>query len=728
MPGSIGRPLPRPDGPDKVRGRTPYVADLEVPGAWTGACLRSPVARGRLLGFDFHPDFDLDRVVLVRRQDIPGANRIAMIVDDQPILAEEEVRHCGEPLLLVAAPDPQTLAEALAAIRPRIEELEPVLDMEASEQVFKDVLIEKGDALGVLERAERVIEGTYRTDTHEQMYIEPQGVVAWASESGDRVTVKGSLQCPHYVRNALVRALAIEPEDARVEQVATGGGFGGKEDYPSVLACCAALLARASGHPVRMILDRSEDLAVTPKRHPSLVRHRTAVAPDGRLLAAEIEVLLDGGAYTTLSPVVLSRACIHAAGPYRCDHVRVHGRVVGTHHVPYGAFRGFGAPQVCFAVERHMDRIASELGLHPAHLRRLNLLRVGDSTATGQVLAESVGSEKVLERALERSGFEERRWGAPRTGRKRRGVGLALFFHGAGFTGSGEELLKARAAVELLPDGRARVLSSSTDFGQGTEVLWQAIASEALGAGVEDVAVAAPDTAAVPDSGPTVASRTCMVVGGVLAKACRELRRRLEAFDPSPAPFRERARRFLEEGGEGRAEGVYASPPGLEWDEERYRGDAYPAYGWGADVAEVEVDLDTFEVEVTRFLSVVDVGKAILPDLVEGQIRGGSLQSIGFAHLEVVQTREGRFLQDRMSTCIIPGTLDAPPIEVELVEEPFRHGPFGAKGVGELPMDGGAPAVVSAIEDAVGVRATHLPATPERLLEAWLEQHPEEVP
>ncbi len=257
--------------------------------------------------------------------------------------------------------------------------------------------------------------------------------------------------------------------------------------------------------------------------------------------------------------------------------------------------------------------------------------------------------------------------------------------------------------------------------------MFLAIAADALGAEVAEVRVEEPDTSRVPDSGPTVASRTCMIVGGCVERACRELRARVDAA-PTAGAFRDRARAFLAGGGDGAVETVYSSPPGLRWDDERYRGDAYPAYGWAADVAEVEVDLDTFQVQVTRFLSTVDVGKAIQPAAVEGQIEGGSLQALGFAHLEVVTTEQGRVLQDRMATCIIPTTLDTPPMEVALVEVPYPGGPSGAKGVGELPMDGGAPAVASAIEDALGVHVEAVPATPELLAELWLAAHPGEAP
>jgi len=717
----VGARLARPDGPAKVSGHARYVADVAVPGAWLGGTVRSPVARGTLEGFDFDPDFDFTRCTLAGPADVPGANVVAMLAEDMPLLAAREVEHMGEALLLVAAPDEATLCAALAAIRPRIAPRTPLLDARESQRVFKRIEIRKGDAPAALARAELVIEGEYETASQEQMYIEPQGMVAYPPDAQGTLVVRGSMQCPYYVQKALGRALALPPERVRVVQEATGGGFGGKEDYPSVLACHAALLALRAGRPVSMLYDRHEDLVATHKRHPSRVRHRTAVDRDGRLLAMEIDVLLDGGAYTTLSPVVLSRGCIHAAGPYRCGHIRIEGRAVATNHVPYGAFRGFGAPQTCFAIERHMDRIAHELGLHPFELRRRNLLREGDTTATGQLLRESVGSQAVMERIAALTGFDRHAWRAPRAGRVRRGVGLSFFFHGAGFTGAGETLLQGKVALELEADGRALVRAASTEFGQGTETLFQAIAAEALGCEQDDVAIAQPDTHAVPNSGPTVASRTCMVVGGVLARACRELRERIGAGE-----FRTRARAFLAQGGDGRVELRYEPPPTLEWNEETYTGDAYPAYGWAADVAEVEVDLDTFEVRVTRLTSAVDCGTPIQPQMVTGQFEGGSLQAVGFAHLEVVTSRDGRCLQDRMATCIIPTALDAPEFRTELVPVPFSRGPFGAKGVGEMPMDGGAPAVLSAIEDALGLHMCSVPATSEKLCEAWLALHPEE--
>ncbi|MAE77432.1 MAG: xanthine dehydrogenase [Planctomycetes bacterium] len=719
----MGVDLTRPDGAEKVRGQACYVADVEVADAWVGAAVRSDVAHGRLAGLDRDPSFDFTRVVIALPEDIPGDNVQALIVDDQPILATDHVRHVGEAIALVAAPDPVTLAAAIAALRPRIDPLAAELDFEAAPDTLAELTIEKGDVDAAMAEANVTVNGEYRTDSQEQLYLETQGMIAWPPDEEGVVTVKGSLQCPHYVQKALTRMLARPPERCRVVQLATGGGFGGKEDYPSVLACQAALLAIKAGRPIRIIYDRHEDLQVTPKRHPSCVRHETGVTADGRLHAMDIDVVLDGGAYTTLSPVVLSRALIHAAGAYRCDHVRIRGRVAATNHVPFGAFRGFGAPQTCFAIERQMDRVARELGLHPCVFREQNALRVGDRTATGQLLDDSCATDEVFAQIKTATAIDTWPWGAPKRvdERRVRGRGLSFFFHGAGFTGSGEERLKGRVHATLLDNGKVRIAAGSTEIGQGTRAMFTAIAAATLGTTPEDIEIEQADTARVPDSGPTVASRTCMIVGGCVVRACEDLLARLGAS--TEEAFRERARAFVAAGGDARATATYSSPPGLTWDDANYRGDAYPTYGWAADVAEVEVDLDTFEVTVTDFWSVVDIGKAIQPMLVRGQIEGGSLQAIGFAHREVVTQRDGRFLEDRLATSIIPTMLDAPPMHVDLVEKPFRHGPFGAKGVGELPMDGGAPAVVSAIEDALGVSVDRLPATPERLLEAFLAAH-----
>jgi CO/xanthine dehydrogenase Mo-binding subunit len=567
-----------------------------------------------------------------------------------------------------------------------------------------------------MDRAEVVVEGTYRVGHQEQLYIENQAMIAVPREDGG-VTVHGSLQCPYYIHKAMKRALAMGDELAVVVQAETGGGFGGKEEYPSMIALHAALLALKCGKPVRMIYDRHEDISATTKRHPGVIRYRSGVTRQGDLVAQEIEVLLDGGAYSTLTPVVLSRATLHAGGPYRCPDVRIVGRAMATNTPPNGAFRGFGAPQSEFAAEMQANRVAEALDLSPLELRRRWAYREGDVTPTGQVLRESVAALDVLDAAAEASGFERHRH-QTREARMRRtdgarratGVGLALAWHGAGFTGSGEVKLASVASVEITDDGRIRILTASTEMGQGTKTIFPQLVSEVLGVEYGEVEIAPQDTSIVPDSGPTVASRTAMVVGGLLIRAAEKLRKQVE--ERTGRPFAE----AYPQAGPIRVDERFIPYPGVQFDDATYQGDAYPAFGWAAAVARVEVDLDTAEVTVRELTAADDIGRVIHPVLAEGQVEGGSLQAVGYATIEEMKLVNGRYLNDRLATYLIPTSLDAPRINTILVERPYSGAPHGAKGVGELPMDVGAPAVVAAIHDATGVWIHDLPATPERIL------------
>ncbi len=395
----------RREGPAKLTGTALYTDDLLFPGAWYGATIRSTEAHARLIGIERAPEFDWSKVVVVTAADIPGPNIVSSIQDDQPILVETEIRHHAEPIALVAAPDRNLLREAIGHLRIRTEALPAVFDPLLSEHVFAHYEIETGDLAAGFAEASLVIEGEYRVGHQEQLYIENNAMIAVPRDDGG-VAVHGSLQCPYYVHRALRRSLLLTDEQAQVIQAETGGGFGGKEEYPSILALHAALLARACSRPVRMIYDRHEDIAATTKRHPAIVRYRSGVSADGRLVAQQIEIVMDGGAYCTLSPVVLSRGTLHSGGPYSCPNVRITSRAVATNTPPNGAFRGFGAPQTEFAAEMQVNRIAEALGTSPLELRRRWLYRPGDTTPTGQVLRESVAAEEVLDRAAEAAEFE----------------------------------------------------------------------------------------------------------------------------------------------------------------------------------------------------------------------------------------------------------------------------------------------------------------------------------
>jgi CO/xanthine dehydrogenase Mo-binding subunit len=545
-----------------------------------------------------------------------------------------------------------------------------------------------------------------------------------AELDGDVLVLRGSMQCPYYVLKALLHALDRHERQVRVIQTPTGGGFGGKEEYPSTIALHAALLTLQSGKPVKLVYDRGEDMAATTKRHPSLVRHRTGVTPDGRLLAQDIEVVMDGGAYVTLSPVVLSRGIIHAAGPYHCEHVRIDGRAMFTNAVPFGAFRGFGAPQTHFANERHMDRIAARLGFDPAELRRRNLLADGQSTATGQVIADGTDRIAILDRALALADYDAKRTahaGFNAThATKRRGIGLATFHHGAGFTGSGEVTLASRVHVAGLPDGRIEVRSANIEMGQGTLTVFTELAAARLGLHPSDVVIADADTARVPNSGPTVASRTSMVVGRLVERACDDLRRQL-GFDRSIEGDAVRAalvrwhKAHPDETLLGEA--LYERPPGIVWDDVTYRGDAYGTYAWAAYVAEVEVDLRTYDIRVLDIVAVQEIGKVLNELLARGQVQGGVAQAIGWALLEECRWKDGAMANAQLTNYIIPTSDDLPPIRVAFLENPYPYGAQGAKGLGELPMDGPAPAVLNAVAVATGADPCVIPLTPERLME-----------
>jgi CO/xanthine dehydrogenase Mo-binding subunit len=702
---AVGRNVLRKDGVSKVTGAARYIDDLTFPNLLYGRTIRSTIPAGEIAGV--HLNFDTAGFTIVDHRDIAGRNIVALIEDDQPCLAEREIRHVAEPILLLAHADRERLLAADVQIDYRASA--PNYDPAASAITFKTITIDKGDLDRGFASADRIVEGEYRVGHQEQLYIEPNGIIAVPGPGGlggddGGIILYGSMQCPYYVHRAITVLLDLPDDHVRIIQTETGGGFGGKEEYPSMIAGHAALLARKARRPVKIIYDRVEDMLATTKRHPGIIRHRTGVTRDGRLTAMEIDVLLDGGAYATLSAVVLSRGVIHASGPYRCDHIRVRGRATMTNTPPNGAFRGFGAPQTQFATEVHMDRIADALGLDPVRVRDINALRPGDTTATGQRLGRDCSARQVLREAVARTDFTRRRKALAGSNR---GIGLSLFFHGSGFTGGGEVKLASKAALALTERG-ARILVASTEIGQGTRTMHAQIVADTLGVPYDCIDVNAADTGEVPDSGPTVASRTCMIVGRILQRCAEDMRARLGAMTP---------RQYLRAHGPLVVTKEYEKPSDIAWDDSSYRGDAYGSYGWACDVVEVEVDRDTWQATPVAFTTVHEIGKAIHPMLAKGQIEGGTAQGIGYALIEEVVMRDGRMANGQLTNYTIPTTLDTPAITVVMLENPYKHGPFGAKGVGEMPIDGPAPAVINALRHA-GFDLREIPATPEKIMRA----------
>ena len=736
----IGKSVPRKEGRKKVTGQALYVDDLTFPDMLHGTTVRSPVARGRIRNISFEADLPWDEFAVVTAKDIPGANHVALILEDQPYLAAEYVNHPEEPVVLLAHKDKYLLEEARRRVKIDIEELPAVLSLDASlskkeiiwgeDNVFKTFLVDKGNVDEAWGHADFIIEGEYETGAQEQLYIENNGAIAIANPA-EGVTVWGSMQCPYYVHKALIKLFNLPEHQIRVIQTETGGGFGGKEEYPSLITGHAALLAWKSGKPVKMIYDRAEDMVATTKRHPSRTHHKTGITKDGKLVAMEIDFVIDGGAYCTLSPVVLSRGTIHAAGPYVCPNVRIKSRALATNVPPHGAFRGFGAPQSIFALERHMNKVADAAGLTPDEFRRRNFIHEGETTATSQLIRDPIDMNQLLDRAFELSDYHKKRdtFAKENQGsRVKKGIGFATFMHGAGFTGSGEVYLQSVVGCEATPEGKVQILAASTEIGQGTNTIFSQIAAETLSLDFDMIEIIQPDTNKVPNSGPTVASRTSMVVGKLVESAALTLKQTLIGSSLlsdsySQSDFQRACAAYIEKFGPLKTSAKYQPPPNVYWDDAKYQGDAYGAYAWAVYVAEVSFDELTYEAHVKDFVALQEVGKVINPVLASGQIEGGVAQAIGFTLFENVVWKDGRMANNQMTNYIIPTPADIPPIRVFFEETPYQYGPSGAKGIGELPMDGAAPAILNAIENATGISFNRIPLMPEEMMEEAVNEY-----
>ena len=694
----ISKSVVRKDHEPKMSGRSLYVGDYGNEGVLTGKFLRAKAARARILSVkvpELPPGY-----FYIDRRDVPGVNKVHIVMDDTPVFAEDITEYIGEPIAMVAGPDPKKVDELLAAIQVDWEELEPVLDIRKSDTVFFDYEYGKGNLEEAFAQADKVYEEEFSTGYQDQTYLETQAMMAEPEENG-RMFVHGSLQCAYYVHTALMQALGCGPDEVHVLQDVTGGGFGGKEDFPSILGCQAAVAARKAGAPVRCVFDRREDLEFTPKRHPSLCTYRAAVK-DGCVTALDIEVLFNAGAYTTLSAVVLQRGVICASGVYNIPNLHVHGKAMKTNTVPSGAYRGFGAPQTFFAVEMLMDHIAKDLGEDSLDFKERHLVKQGDPTSTSGIYHFPVPLPAMIDEVDAACDFrrKHREYALPQSGRFRRGIGMSMYFHGAGFTGSGErDIIKAVCRLLKRADGTVEILAANGEIGQGLRTTFPKIVANELGLPLDKVFYEHPDTARVPDSGPTVASRSLMIVGELLRRCAVRLKE--EWRDGEEQVVEEHFR-----------EPDFMIPFYLD----KFQGDAYPTYAWGVNAIEVEVDTYTGLTRILGAYGSFDVGTPMDEGIVLGQMEGGFLQGIGYASMESMSyDSRGRIRSNSFSDYLIPTAADVPNLKCMLHVEKYPDGPYGAKGAGELPLVGAPGAYVEAMEQALGgrVRLHHAPFTPE---------------
>ena len=723
----VGQSVLRPDAPAKLTGAAKYINDLTFAGMLHGWVVRSPYAKAKINRIDTAAAKAMPGVrAVMTYADVPGENVIPLVGMDLPLLAEKEVTYASQGVALVAADTLEQAKAAAEAVNVEYEVLEPVLGIEAGlakDWILCQYKIRKGDISAAFADPDNFIfEDTYYTSLQEHAYLETNGIIAVPDSKGGFV-LYGSMQCPFYVQKGAAHVLGMDFQKVRVIQTTTGGGFGGKEDGPSTPGSMAAVLAWKTQRPVKLIFSRSEDMECMSKRHPCKTVYKSAVGKDGKIKAVEINHYMDGGAFLTLSSIVLWRGTIHVSGPYNIPNVKVNAYAVGTNTAPNGAFRGFGQPQVAFAAESHWDEVGRRMGLDPVAFRRANLLNYGDETATGQKLVESVGMAEVADKVLAAAGYDEFQKQPRSTGRYRRGIGVSFTHYGVGLGANGGPLNNASANVVIAVDGSVSIGVGTVEMGQGMTAVLTQIASEVLRCPMERIYLAVPDTAQVPESGPTVASRTTTMSGNAVYNACKQLRDRLDAFLAGRTMEWDELIKAAWVGGLQLGAQGFIKNPHCSFDQATGLGDTYIVYAWSANAADVTVDTLTGAVKVNRLVSGHDVGKAINPMLVEGQIQGGSLQGLGFALVEEIKLDQGRVKSNNLSTYILPTAMDVPEIEPIIVEHDFPWGPFGAKGFGEAPLVPVAPAVTNAIRDAVGVRMHRIPATPERVWEAMRESH-----
>jgi xanthine dehydrogenase D subunit len=747
--GGIGESISRADGEPKVRGAFAYGSDLWADGALWGRTVRSPHAHARILSIDIAPALAIPGVhAVLLADDVPGQRLYGLEFPDQPVLADDVVRYVGEPVAVVAGDHPETARRGADAVRVTYEPLEAITDMEQAiapgapelhpwGNVLRHIHIEHGDPDA---DADVWVQGSYETGMQDQAALGPEAGLAIPAEDGG-VDLFVTTQWLHADRRQIAPCLGLPEERVRVHLAGVGGAFGSREDLHLHIHAC--MLARHTGRPVKMVYDRSESFLGHVHRHPSRIWLRHGATRDGRLVIVRARLLIDGGAYASSSTAVIANASTFAAGPYEVPNAAIDGTAVSTNNPPCGAMRGFGAPQVCFAYEAQMDRLADELGLDPIELRLRNVLRPGSVMPTGQVLRSSAPVEELLRRCAAipepppRSGAAdvlELPGGAGNVadaGTVRRGVGLALGYKNLAYSEGFDDWAEARVTLSGGPEGpSAEIVTAAVEVGQGLLTVLTQIARTELG--VTDVRFAPHDTTRIGSAGSSSASRQTMMAGGAVQAACAAVRRELLARArasfgvPDDADLELADERLLLDGTPVGDVSALLHPPvsatevyrhrRVEGFDERGQGDIHVAFAFAAERAVVEVDEELGLVRVLQIAAVQEVGHALNPAGVTGQIEGGTAQGLGFALMEELVLDDGAITNGSFTDYLIPTILDMPEVVAEVIQDPEPGVPFGAKGVGEPSTIVAPAAVAAAVRAATGRRLNRIPMRPDDIV------------
>jgi len=738
---AIGKPMPNLQAREKITGAARFTDDYRFPGMLYARTKRAQIPHARVLSIDTSAARALPGVhAVLTHEDIPGRNLHGVFITDWPVLCGDKVRYAGDAVAIVAADTEEEAAAALQLIKVDYEELPVVSDaIEAANpdsplvhedrvdgNLLKHIKVNKGDIAAGFADADTIIDQTYRTPTTEHMFLEPEcsigvpagyspekfgGICDASAARGetarhDKTTVYVGSQIPYGDRDQVAASLGVKPEAVRIVATLMGGGFGGKEDITGQIH--AALLAEKAQRPVKMLYSRQESLLVHPKRHATVIRIRTGAKNNGKLTAVEATLYGDGGAYASLSEKVLTRASTHAAGPYDVPNVKVDCFAMYTNNAPSGAFRGFGVTQSCFAVESNMDRLAEQLELDTVEIRRINALDVGSVTSTGQVMRESAGLKECIDLVEHDMRGDDFRW-TWEEGNRRFAWGLAVAYKNTGLGGGAPDKASAEVEVWLDPENgtTAEVRISSAEMGQGLPVVLAACAAEELGIEASVVNVLLGDTDYCPDGGPTTASRQTYVSGNAVRHAARDAACQLKSAKPGTNIV---------------ARHDYLAP---ETKPLGSGGDMHVAFSFCAQAALCEIDMSTGEVSVNKIIAAHDVGRAINPLTLQGQIEGGIVMCIGYTLTEHYIQEDGKPWTDVLARYKVPSITHTPTITNHLVEHNISTGPYGAKGVGELPSIPTSAAITNAIYRATGVRMRSLPVDQDELLRAMREQDTE---
>ncbi|UCF09465.1 MAG: xanthine dehydrogenase family protein [Candidatus Bipolaricaulota bacterium] len=741
----IGKRIRKVDGREMVTGEAKFSGDYIFPGMVYGTVKRAGVPAGRIKSIDVTPANAVPGVVdVLVAADIPGPNLIGILPPlDQPVLASDEIRYAGESVALVVAESAEAARRGAQAVAVEIEAYEPILTVDAAlapdarkihetGNVTFSKKLRKGEVESAFERADILVEGDYETSFQEHAYLEPETVCA---VPGRRFTLYASCQSPFHIRGHVAANLGVPASSVKVIQANTGGSFGGKDDVATEIGALACIAAQRLNRPVMIAHERKESIVGSNLRHAARIHIKTGALKDGRIIAREVRVLLDGGAYASESPFVTMKTLIHAAGPYNIENVSVESTSIYTNKTYCGAFRGFGVPQVTFASESQIDELAEKLGLDPLEIRRINGLRAGDPNATGQIYEQSVGLLETIEEIAKRPEPAGRK----DDDRHVHGTGYAAVAQG--ISNGAEGIDVTGASVQMSQDGSVLVGIGLTELGQGSRTVYALIAAEVLGVDVDSVSVRSVDTDAVHDSGPTVASRSTTVGGMAVHKAASEVKKSLVSMaalmmktegenielrdgfavlrtdESARIPIASVATAAYWTGFP-LMNLAFSKAPEANFDDETHQGDVYIAYNYGTHRMDVRVDTLTGEVTVLNHLAAHDVGRVINPLGLEGQVEGASLMGFGLAHMERIQYVDGIIQNANFADYAVPSIKDRLPTATITVEDPNPTGPFGAKGAGEPPVAATAAVFANAVADAVGVRFTRLPITREDILDA----------